>query len=447
MLWLQRRRRFRPVFWMTLVLGCCCGPLYLCVGGPQATRQDEFVQKVFLTPLALISAIPLAAGVQWLAVWISALTRKAGLRTRCMGVLTAAAVAAVPLASHWRENDMHRYRYAEDHARNLLAGMLPDALVFPSGDHNTFPLVYLVYVEGYRSDVTVADKYGYIDLALYREMPGNPGKPRTREERQAIEEWIIRSAHRPVYYTVKKPPPVDRTQTVSVGLGYHLLPEGHPCDVTSCWARIRYRNLQGIRAPEDYAAANILADYRYALGTRALEEGDHHGAMQQFAEAARHAWDVKEVYNNIGSTLAEAGLTGEGVGYYEQAAKLDWRYTPARWNLAKIFKSLGKYDWAAKVFHDLVRAAPGDFRACGELGFLYRDYFNDQEQARFWWFESLRLNPRQQQIIDALAQAARTPAPGGYDVGSPVPATGPADARPEAARTPDEESSDGHAAG
>ena len=405
MVWLWRRRSRRPFFWLVVIVGFCCGPLYLYVGGPRLGRQDEFIQKVFLTPLAFVSAIPLAAGLHWLVQSLRSICRRIGNASfRCATVAVPILVVATPLVAHWQDNNMRRYWYAHDHAQNMLAGMLPNAIIFPSGDHNTFPLIYLIHVEGRRPDVTIADKYGYIDLDLYENMPDNPGKPRTKDEREAIEEWIIRNAKRPVYFTVKKTSPVQSAKTVPVGLLYHLLPNGFECDTETCWDRIRYRNLEGAYAPEDYAAANILADYYYALAARELVRGNDDEARERFDECLTHAWGIKEIYNNVGSALAEAGMVGEAVGYYEQAARSDWRYGPARWNLAKIFRSLGQYAWSAKVFEDLTRATPDDFRPYGELGFLYRNHLDDLERARFWWYESLRRNPRQPQVIAALAE-------------------------------------------
>lgn len=396
--WLKRpsrRHLYRWVLWMLV----CSGPLYLWVGGPRLDRQDEYVQKVFLTPLVIALAIPLAGGLQWLACSLRA------LKTRSLGSplrwgLVVACVSA-PLAWHYRENDMSRYWFAEDHAKGILACLERDAILIPSGDHNTFPLLYLIYVAGQRTDVSIADKYGYIDLALYRDMPNNPGKPRTPEERKEIEQWIAQSSNRPLYYTSKTQSPIAGQDMHPVGLTYRVA--AAPPDNDRCWAQIRYRNLMGQDAPIDLAATNILADYHFARGMRAFQRKDWSAAQHAFADSAEIAWGLKEVANNIGSALAENGHVDEAIRYYETAARMDWRYAPARWNLARIFKSSGHFDWAAKVFEDLTRAAPKDFRPFGELGFLCRDQLGDIERARYWWYESIRLNPRQQQILVALA--------------------------------------------
>ncbi len=415
LVWLWRRKCKRIWLGLTIALAICCGLIFLYVGGPRLDRQDEFVQKVFLTPMALISAIPLAAGLQWLTAtlrririplakpnWPRGFTR-AWRRGLAAGVVAVCAVA-VPVSVHWRENNFRHYWWAYDHAHNLLACMLPDAIIFPSGDHNTFPLIYLVHVEGMRPDVTIADKYGYIDLDLYRDMPNNPGKPQKMAERQAIEEWITRHAHRPIYYTVKSPTAIENTRWVAVGLTYHLLPDKQSVDTQSCWSEIRYRNLEDASAPEDLAASNILSDYHFARAVRWLEQGRIEPALTAVSVALKHARGLRETFNNVASALAEAGQTQAAIGYYETAARLDWAYAPARWNLAKIFSRTDQPVWAAKVYQDLAQATPKDFRVFGELGFLYHGRLQDPHQAREWFYESLRLNPQQPQIIKALAE-------------------------------------------
>ncbi len=402
---LRHRRVHRDLCSLVLLSLFACGPLYLASGGPRLDAQDQHVQEVFLLPLALISAIPLAAGLDWLINGIrtaGSTPRIASYSSRLAGRIVGATVIGILLVANGPHNNMRHYWFAQDHADNLLECMLPGAMIFPSGDHDTFPLIYRTYVDNCRPDVLIADKYGYIDLDLYRDMPNSPGKPRTPEERDRIEEWLIRTSRRPVYYTVKKPSLVENASTVPVGLVYHLLPTGQPLDFEECWKRISYRNLEEVSAPEDWAASFIISDYHYARAMRHLTKKDNVAAQACFAECLAHCRGVRETLNNVASALAEAGLVNEAIHHYEEACRGNWRYSPARWNLAKIFKAIGKQDWAAKVFEDLTRSSPEDFRPYGELGFLARDHFHSPDLARHWWYESLHKNPQQPQIIAAL---------------------------------------------
>ncbi len=59
--------------------------------------------------------------------------------------------------------------------------------------------------------------------------------------------------------------------------------------------------------------------------------------------AADYGHDVKEVYNNVGSALAEHGQIESAVPYFEKAATLDERYVLPRWNLFRT--ALQEEDW------------------------------------------------------------------------------------------------------
>ena len=406
--WLCRHRRLRSWLWLTVLLFFCSGPLYFYASDVKPTRQGEFVNKVFMTPLMLPLSIILASGL--VAAWH-------GWRRLCRGWLgirrnrdlivgTAAMFFLFCVAwTNGHQNNMREYWYAHDHAQNMVNAMLPDSIVFPSGDHNTFPLIYLSLVERVRPDVIIADKYGYIEPALYADMPDNPGKPKTRDDRTRIERHVIGTSKKPVYFTSKETPAVDNAVMIPCGVVYHLLPKGYDFDAEGPWELVRYRNLEGADAPIDHAAMNILVDYYFALAVRAAEKKDMKEASRYWKTAREVGWGMREIHNNVASAMAEYGQLDEAIGVYETSAKMSWSYASARWNLARIFKDIGRKSWAEAVFKDIVQATPGDFRPYGEIGFLMWEA-GRKDEARFWFYESLRINPVQQQIIDVLANCA-----------------------------------------
>jgi len=410
----QGRRR---VFLLWFLLLSCNALLHMyATRFAFETRLDQWANQVFFLPVFACVAIGVAFALDGLwglrrrvvAKVSRTWERRLVAGTTACGVL---AVAAVPVLANFRYNNMRNYWYAYDHAKNILDTMLPHAIIFPSGDHNTFPLIYLSLVEGYRSDVVIADKYGYIDPGLYADMSDNPGKPRTRAERDRIEEWVIRHARRPVYYTAKKASLVPNATMVQVGILYHLLPDTKSIDTDSVWDGYRYRNLEGLPAPRDFGADNILADWEFFQGVRRLELGHAGEALRHFARAERYAWGIKEILNNIGSALAEHGQVDEAIAYYRKAASMDPRYEAPRWNMARLFKSRRQYEDAARVFEELTKADPDDFRPWGELGFLAARN-GDSAKAIRYWNASLKLNPSQPQIIEQLYAYYSRPAQG-----------------------------------
>ncbi len=61
------------------------------------------------------------------------------------------------ILSNWHECNKNKYHFPEDFAYNFLSSCEKNAVIFTNGDNDTFPLWYLQGVEGYRTDVTVAN--------------------------------------------------------------------------------------------------------------------------------------------------------------------------------------------------------------------------------------------------------------------------------------------------
>jgi hypothetical protein len=61
------------------------------------------------------------------------------------------------IISNWKECDKSKFYFPGDFAYNILSSCEKNAVLFTNGDNDTFPLMYLQSVEGYRTDVSVAN--------------------------------------------------------------------------------------------------------------------------------------------------------------------------------------------------------------------------------------------------------------------------------------------------
>ncbi len=399
----------RALAFLVLLLTFCQVGLFLLMSEVSDSRQGLWVTRVFFIPQYMLAGVLLALCLDAALSTIRRIAATGTPREKPYAVKTFACIlpliCLIPLVTHWRENNYRHHWFAYDHAVNMLNSMLPNALVFPSGDHNTFPLIYVHYVEGMRPDITIADKYGYIEPSLYEAMPGYEGRlPRTPDERKEIEKWIISRARRPVYYTVKKDTEISQANLFPVGVLYHLLPEGKPFDQDTSWDFIQYRNVESpTLCKPDYGADNILSDYRFFSALNQIRVGHTTNARLEFERAAEHGRGIPGVYNNIGCAFAEHAFPEEAISYYVRAGEVDPGYVPARWNLARLYKAHKQWAKAEEVFGELAKETPDDYRVFGELGFLglLRNKPVGLCIGRFE--ESLRLNPAQPQIIMELA--------------------------------------------
>lgn len=369
-------------------------------------RQDLWCTRVFILPAYVITALWLTLGGQTI---YDALSRwfKHVWFMKYFGHVVVLTVFGIALYNNYASNNLRHYYYAADHARNILNTLEDQALILPSGDHNTFPLLYLHYVENQRPDIIIADKYGYIEYDLYKDMPDAPRRIRTLRQREEIEAYLIQHSGRPVYYTVK---PTLRLlpdyHVVDVGMLFRVCPpetEQASFDIPI----YKYRNTETDPA-RDNAADIILSDYNFYLASLALHEKQTAQALDYIEQAAILSEGLKEEMNNLATLLMEFHMPERAIPFYEEAARLDENYLTPRWNLMHLFKAQGDIVHAIQVLNDLARLDEEDFRVFGELGFLLYQH-GDTELAIKNWGKSLSLNPDQPQIIAALAQIAPRP--------------------------------------
>ncbi len=103
-------------------------------------------------------AIWIGYGVIALIDMINKLTKKSSMITTvAVGLVCFLAVPCVLAANGWEEHNRAGKASARDWAKNYLAQLPPNAVIFTRGDNDTFPLWYIQEVEGFRTDVRVVN--------------------------------------------------------------------------------------------------------------------------------------------------------------------------------------------------------------------------------------------------------------------------------------------------
>lgn len=365
-------------------------------------RQELFCVRVFMLPCYIITAIWLTLGCNLIEKFITCRIKDRSLSS-FIGAIPAITIAAIVIAGNYGQNNMSSYYYAEDHALNILNTLEKDAIIIPSGDHNTFPLTYKHDVEKIRPDIAIADKYGYIEYDLYKSMPDAPVKIRSIQQREEIEAYLVQHSARAVYYNVK--PNLNLLpdyRAIPIGMLYKICRKTEtsspPEDL-----KYSYRNIDDKQSTMDHAASVILSEYYFYLASDSLRQNKVSKAFDHIQKTAELSDGLKEEMNNLGTLLAEHDLPADAIFYFEQAAKLDNKYLTPRWNLARLFKAKEDLLHSIQVFNDLANIDPENFRIYGELGFLLFQNGNIDLAVKNWG-KSLSLNPDQPQIIEAFAK-------------------------------------------
>lgn len=108
-------------------------------------------------PSFVIFGIWIIYGVHLLIEQLDQLSRKYRIYGTGMVLLLLLLTVTDQILTNYRHtNGSHRY-FAYDYAHNLLASLPKNAIFFVAGDAHTFPVWYLQYVEGFRTDVTVCN--------------------------------------------------------------------------------------------------------------------------------------------------------------------------------------------------------------------------------------------------------------------------------------------------
>ena len=150
-----------------------------------------------------IAVLWLGIGLQvvfdWLAErWSSKFARGPELKIG-MAVLVGAAMVAWSVHEHWRANDRSDSDFAEHYAAMVLDFLPENAILFVSGDSDSFPIGYYQYIENRRPDVALYSFQGLV----YGKRLYDPFLP--REKKKEVLEHFIDSTDHAVYFSFITP--------------------------------------------------------------------------------------------------------------------------------------------------------------------------------------------------------------------------------------------------
>lgn len=126
-------------------------------------------------------------------------------------------IVLVPLniiLNNWDQCKKNGHYFAEDFAYNFLNSCEKDAVLFTNGDSDTFPLWYLQYVEGYRTDISVIN-LSLLNMKPYVELLTRSENSFSIDASLLSRENLNRISLKDTL-RIKIPPPEKNTDTESV---------------------------------------------------------------------------------------------------------------------------------------------------------------------------------------------------------------------------------------
>ncbi|MCC6794462.1 MAG: DUF2723 domain-containing protein [Candidatus Hydrogenedentes bacterium] len=352
------KRGFRALSAMLLLawFGTTIGGIVIPNFG--ADRLSIWLNTTYWIPAYLVSAICIGAAI----AGISASIQRRLVRGMVLAGLVIAALGA-PLLANYAHNDKGRFYLASDYARNILATLAPGAIYFGDSDLSLFPVMYYQVVEHMRTDVLIANPYGYPTENLYNDMPEEMRegfrKPiPTDEDEQRIFEWLVKTSGRPVYTTAQR-----RGEGILVyneGLLYRYAPAATPIDPGSPWDRYTWHSLDESEFGDDWSAEVILSEYYFARGRADFDASRRASGLNAFERAANIARENKEMLNNLGCAAASYGLFDDAIRYFQSACVLDPEFHMARLNLGRAYMKKSDFARAKAEFDRVLVTVPAD---------------------------------------------------------------------------------------
>jgi len=329
-------------------------------------RENLYLTRVFFLPAHAVSAIWITMALQAIVEWLSKRFSEVPRPLKLSRAIVGTSIVLLPAIFHFASNDLHDDYLAEDWGRNILESLKPDAIIIPSADHSTFPLIYLQTVEEVRPDVIIADKYGYIEDRAFKDLFRGKNPPRTSppwngspEEKQ---RYLIQEAGRPVYVTTKMSiPGLDTHEFVTSGLVFEAVRKGtRPKEEEhrEIWGRIRFRPGSLERVHGDFSTDLVLSDYHYARGRYAILFKHEVEALHELRMAESHGFGIKEIHNNLGGTIAEAGKPELALPFLMNALAVEPDYDLAIRNTANALFALKRFREGIPYFEKSMEVEP-----------------------------------------------------------------------------------------
>jgi tetratricopeptide (TPR) repeat protein len=448
-------------------------------------REFVYANQIYWIPTWMVLAWLVAGGLDVLLSTLRRPRRPQARWAQAGATVALGALIALPAATHYPIADRSGTTLVRDFGRAVLDVMEEGALYFPSSDHSTFAVLYQQGVLGYRTDVAVADRYGDIepdvlDRVLTEDDRSALDQLSGSARRRAQEALLIRRWPGALYCANKRDmSDVEGLVAEPCGPIFRILSEEEaerwwrPAEDGTIPGLAIWDELGALVSVEESQKVDITVqiiegDMLYLKGFAHLRAGQPDEAIACWSRIGGDLAPLKQIFNNIGSALAEHGRTTEALDFYGRALQEDAGYLIALRNKTLVHRSRGETSAAIDGLKELVereadprgarlelarllaredrvveslaqyealavsdRSDPLPWREAGQL--LQR--IGDDQKAEDAYVEALRLDPDQVEVAQALARvrqgveawAEGEPPPAAWtgqdphEVGTPVP--------------------------
>ena len=392
----------------------------------------------YFVPLHLVVVFAAAIGVGAVARFIAERFTKARLPAAACAAAAILAAAGWAFATNYPYGHRRGFIFAETYGRRLLAALPARAVLFPSGDTNTFITWYNVYARRFRPDVAVVDQIrlasrGYL-TALARRNP-DMVVPEEAEVRVLAERAVARGDYdasgivfrssddfilpeviaaiiadnagsRRMFWGLGDRSKRLREYFVPYDLALEVITEEPPPAevdrraaasmkaLTSLMAEVEEKGPGELRDP---FFRRLVAVYYSRLSNHLADRGVVRQQEELLKSYVRLIPDDPDGYQNLASIYMVSGREDEAVEYYRRALELAPDSAAVRAKLARALFAAGRPAEAAEVAEALAADETGEggyigaiiFREQGDLDKALAAFETAKpryvDDAEFWW--------------------------------------------------------------
>ncbi|MDD3642231.1 MAG: DUF2723 domain-containing protein [Candidatus Krumholzibacteria bacterium] len=340
--------------------------------------------------------------------------------------------SVLPARYHWFSHDRSGDWIPRDYAYNILASVEPDAILFTNGDNDTYPLWYIQNVEGFRTDVNIANMQllhtdWYIKQLRDRQPPvpislGDDEIERLRpmmmrdggvaQRNDLMVQHIIQQANwkRPIYFAVTVPAEIWDPYSSYLemqGMVRRLVPVEKDYQVNEFMMRRNFEDIwlfrgvlagDGTRDESVYKSRTADGVFQnFAVGAMeiarlAATRGDFADALRwsELTSLLKPDFDYSD--RVIGLYMARTGRIDEGIAFYTGLLEKDPRRGVLWLGLARIYEEAGEIDRSIETLARGAEAAT-DQRDIFAHGFYLCASAGRYDQARWFVQRWLDLHP------------------------------------------------------
>jgi tetratricopeptide (TPR) repeat protein len=355
-------------------------------------------------------------------------------------------LSILPAHHNWFTHDRHKNYIPREYAYNLLAGVAPDAVMFTNGDNDTFPLWYMQYVEGFRTDVRVAN-LSLLNTDWYiRQLRDEEPKVPITLNNEAIERlrpialkgggvaWrrdlavqhIIQTTNwkRPIYFATTVPfeiwKPYEQYLEMQ-GMVRRLVARTGENMINEFLLQRNFDEIykfHGVLTKDrqvdttlyrDKDTEGMFVNFAIALAQLAQEkaiDGKYDEAIRRMEIALRLDPTLKAAKILLGTYLMMAGQDREAVEHYIRMIKEEPTEGEYWLRLARIYEFEGQLPFALQNINEGLRLAP-EFRQLYIDGFRVAGQMGEGDTAKAYIRRWLALHPDDVEMEQVLIGADR----------------------------------------